>query len=276
MNLRKAPLWLLLLLLALCAGSIFFAVKQRRSAAERESALARLEAENRALRARAGEAPRQETQATDVTKTAEPAHQGRAGLSEAEMAARLDSVRMLSQVKDQLAAAKTSIAELQSRVQELEATADKAADENKRRAATEAELKESLAGANRIVEAMQTELKGKTERLVALETASRRTSDDMKSANDKIAKVTGWARDLEDLNRRREVYLNSLMRRYRDLTDQVRAMTIRLDNPQETARPSQSVDLPRLQNIVALAEEDLRQLASLNSQAARLSQKMRN
>lgn len=276
MNLRKAPVWLLVLLLALCAGSVFFAVRQWRSTAERESTLARLEAENRALRARAGEPPREDTPEAEAPKTAEPAHKGHSGLSEAEMAARLDSVRMLSQVKDQLAAAKTSIAELQSRVQELEATSDRASEENKRRAATETELKENLAGANRVIEAMQTELKGKTERLVALETASRRTSDDMKAANDKIAKVTGWARDLEDLNRRREVYLNSLMRRYRDLTDQVRAMTIRLDNPQETARPSQSVDLPRLQNIVALAEEDLKQLASLNSQAARLSQKMRN
>jgi len=276
MNLRKTSAWLLIPMLAVCAGSIYFAVKQRRSAADKEGALARLEAENRALRARAGEAPRTEAPADGETKTAGPARPGHAALSEAEMAARLESVRMLSQMKDQLSAAKTSIAELQNRVQELESISSRTEEENKRLAQEETDLKENLAGANRVVEAMRTELKGKTDRLVALETASRKTADDLKAANDKIGKVTGWARDLEDLNRRREVYLNNLMRRYRDLTDQMRALTIRLDNPQETAHGSPAADLPRLQNIVSLAEEDLRQLSSLNSQAARLVQKMRN
>lgn len=275
MNLRKSSAWLLIPMLAVCAGSIFFAVKQRRSAADKEGVLARLEAENRTLRARAGE-PAPAAPAAEESKAAGPARPGHSALAEAELAARLEGVRMLSQMKDQLAAANSSIAELQNRVQELESTSSRTEEENKRLAAAESDLKEDLAGANRVIEAMKTELKGKTDRLVALETASRRSADDLKAANDKIVKIAGWTRDLEDLNRRREVYLTNLMRRYRDLTDQMRALTIRLDNPQESAHGSPAVDLPRLQNIVSLAEEDLRQLSSLNSQAARLGQKMRN
>jgi chromosome segregation ATPase len=269
----KAPLWLLLALLAVLAGAVIFGIAQFRRAADERAAVTRLEEENRRLKASPAISPAP-APVVEESHGAEASHGGRRQPSEAEIEARLDSVRMLGQVKDQLAVAKTSIAELQARVHELEATAVQAGEESKRRAAAETELRESLASANRVVEAMQTELKGKTERLAAVETASRRTSEDMKAANDKIEKMTAWSREFEDLNRRREGYLTNLMRRYRDLTDQVRAMTIRLDNPQEGAR-SQVVDLPRLQNVVQLAEEDLRQLASLNSQAARLAKKLK-
>jgi chromosome segregation ATPase len=274
MKSRKAPVWLLLALLALSAGAVIFGIAQYRRAADDRTALIKVEEENRRLKvspvASATPAP-----AVEESHGTEPSRGGRSQPSEAEIQARLDSVRMLGQVKDQLAAAKTSISELQARVAELEATAAQAGEEGKRRAASEAELRESLASANRVVDAMQTELKGKTERLAAVEAASRRTSEDMKSANDRIEKMIASSREIEDLNRRREVYLTNLMRRFRDLTDQVRAMTIRLDNPQEGAR-SQVVDLPRLQNVVQLAEEDLRQLSSLNSQAARLAKKLKD
>lgn len=268
----KAPVWLLLALLAVSAGAVIFGILQyRRAAAERASAL-RLEDENRRLKASAAAS---KAPAPAEAPRGEALPGGRSQPSEEEVAARLDSVRMLAQVKDQLAAAKASITELEARVHELEAAAAQAGEESKRRAATEADLRESLAGANRVVDAMQAELKGKTERLAAVEAASRRTSEEMKAAKDKIDKVAAWSREFEDLNQRREFYLTNLMRRYRDLTDQVRSLTIRLDNPQEGAR-SQVADLPRLQNVVQLAEEDLRQLSNLNSQAARLAKKLRD
>ena len=274
MTSRKAPLWLPLLLLALFAGALFFVWKQKQDTMQREAALSRLQEENRALAARAAGRPAEPPAPAEAPPTADRTP-GHAAPTAAETAARLDSVRMLSQVKDQLTTARTSIAELQDRVRELEAASEKAIGENKQHAQAESELRESLASANRVVTAMQAELKSKTDRLAALETGARRTTDDMRTANDKITKMATLARDLEDINRRRDLYLNNLMRRYRDLTDQVRAMTIRLDNTDETPR-RQTVDLPRLQNTVQLAEEDLRQLTSLNSQAATITQKMRN
>ncbi len=273
---RNAPVWLMVLLLAVCAGAAVFAYLQYKAGVDRAGALSRLEAENRTLRERVSQAARQANVPPPEPARESPEHlKVSPGMSAGEIAARLESVRLLGQVKDQLAASKASILELQNRVHELEAGAERASVENQRLASAEADLREKLAAANRIVDAMQVELKGKTDRLLMLENATRRTSEDMRSANEKIAQFAGWARDLEDLNRRRDNVLTNLTRRYRDLTDQMRAVTLRLDNPQEGPR-TQPLDLSRLQNAIQLAEDDLRQLASLNSQAARITQKMKN
>jgi hypothetical protein len=56
-----------------------------------------------------------------------------------------------------------------------------------------------------------------------------------------------------------------MLRRYKDVTEQYRALSARLDNPPDTSR---------IQDSIALAEEDMRQLAGLNAQASRLQQRI--
>lgn len=272
----RLPLWVAALLVAAVCG--FLAWRQTRIAAHLNETIARLEQENQHLRAEAAKMAGETAslRARLGAETDESRRSGGASTPDAsDVESRLDAIRIIGSLKDELAAAKTSIAEMQNRILELQADIDRTTEENKKLAQAEAELRESLSSARRVIEAMQTELKGKNERLVQLEIAARRNAEDLKVANERIKRVTAWSEELEDIQRRREVHLANLARRYRDLNDQLREMALRLDNPQESTRPL-SMDLSRVQTVIHSAEEDLRQLAGLNSQAQRLQRKMRN
>jgi chromosome segregation ATPase len=185
----------------------------------------------------------------------------------------LETVRTLTQVQGKLTAANSAIAELQNRTHELEAALARMTEENKQLNSAEAELKESLASTNRIVSVMDTEIKAKTERISQLENAARKNREDTTTAAQKLAQLSATTKELEDINRRRENTVNSLQRRYRELTDQFRGAAMRVeqnrDNPAALAP-----DLSRIQSTVQSAEEDLRQLIGLNTQAQRAAQKL--
>lgn len=114
-------------------------------------------------------------------------------------------------------------------------------------------------------------MKGKDERLADLEAANRRLREDNRASADKIAQIPRYLRELEEINRRREGYLSNILRRYKDITDQYRALSARLDR--DSTAPGAS-ELGAIQNTISMTEEDLRQLASLNSQASRVQQKI--
>ncbi|HBY58815.1 MAG TPA: hypothetical protein DEH78_03275 [Solibacterales bacterium] len=250
------------------AGTGFIAWRQFRAAESAAQAAAKAQTEATELRQLLDRANQRRQDAGEPPIAApgrEPAH--RPSSSPVDHAARLESIRLLGQTRDQLAASQASVRALEQKVAELEAAAQKAAEDNKRLSDAESELRENLGANQRLVDAIQTELKGKSERLLQLETAMRRGGDEMKALNEKLARATKSNREVEDLNRRREIYLTNLQRRYRDITDQMRAMALRLDNPQE--RPNQ-MDLSRIQTALQSAEEDLKQLSNLNAQAARL------
>jgi chromosome segregation ATPase len=185
----------------------------------------------------------------------------------------LEAVRALTQVQAKLTAANGAIAELQNRTHEFEATIARLTDENKRFESETAELKESLASTNRIVSAMEVELKSKTERLVQMEAAVRKARDDTAGSAQKLSQAAATAKELEDINRRRENTLTSLQRRYRDLTDQFRAFALRLDTNRDNPT-TLTPDLSRIQSNVQSADEELRQLVGLNTQAQRIAQKI--
>jgi|HigsolmetaAR201D_1030396.scaffolds.fasta_scaffold16912_2 Chromosome segregation ATPases len=272
----RLPLWVAsLLAAAVCA---VLAWRQYRIAADLNETIARLEQENQHLRAEAARMAGETAslrarlgEETDERKRPE----GDSMSDDSDVESRLDAIRIISSLKDELAAAKRSIAEMQNQILELQADIDRTTEENKKLIQAEAELRESLSSAQRVIEAMQTELKGKNDRLVQLEIAARRNAEDLKVANERIKRVTAWSEELEDIQRRREVHLANLARRYRDLNDRLREMALRLDNPQESTRPL-SMDLSRVQTVIQSAEEDLRQLAALNSQVQTLQRKLRN
>lgn len=188
-------------------------------------------------------------------------------------AGQLEAVRALTQVQAKLTAANSAIAELQNRSHEFEATIARLTGENKRLESETAEVKESLASTNRIVSAMEVELKSKTERLLQMETAVRKAREETAGTAQKFSQVAATAKELEDINRRRENTLTSLQRRYRDLTDQFRAFALRLDTNRDNPT-TLTPDLSRIQSNVQSADEELRQLIGLNTQAQRVAQKI--
>jgi hypothetical protein len=81
---------------------------------------------------------------------------------------------------------------------------------------------------------------------------------------------------LQDLDSRRDALLTSIMRRYRDITSQFRAMSGMLGSNRDsnTGSPLTDAALTRIQSAVSSADDDLRQLNELSAQARQLEKKL--
>lgn len=190
-------------------------------------------------------------------------------------AARLESVRALAQVQGKLTAASSAIAELKSKSEELQAMVARLTEENRRLTAESADVKESLGSTQRIVTAMETEMRSKTDRIVQLEGASKKTRDEHAGAMERLSQLSSTLRELDDINRRREGFLTSLQRRYRELNDIYRGVALRIDNSRDNPGAANvGSEVSRMQSSVQLAEDELRQLTALNTQAQRIAQRL--
>ncbi len=191
----------------------------------------------------------------------------------AEEARRLAAVRELAAAQTRLAETQAALLDWKNRVAELEASLERASAENRRLAAAEAALSEDLENTRRIVQAMEAELRAKNDRLAQLETTLRRTRQELASLSQRSAASGQVLAELAEINRRRENTVTSLQRRYRDITDQLRALAVRLDTQRDNPAAAAG-DLSRIQTAVLAAEEDLRQLNVLNSQSQQLMLKL--
>lgn len=186
----------------------------------------------------------------------------------------IEAIRTVGQLKESLAAANAAVEQLKNRTAELESQLEKSAHQNRSNEARLAELTDKNQSLSGVVEAMQTELKGKSDRLVPLQMANKTLREENRAANDKISKITQIVDQLDDIHRRRDVYLTSILRRYNEITDQYRSLASRFDHRGEGSGPS-GVEISRIQNSISMAEEDLRQINALNAQAERLLRRMR-
>jgi chromosome segregation ATPase len=228
--------------------------------------VAALEAENLDLRRRleaAGiEAPAPETV---------PA----AGIRAAE-SARIEAVRALAELQKRFDSVQAQMQSLQSARLELESALESTIAERKRLSASEADLKENLASSRRVADALEAELKTKNDRIASLESDLRRARDANSAETRRTSQVAAILSSFDDVNRRRENTLTSLQRRFRDLTDAYRALALRLDTQRDSPAPVQitSGEVSRMTNTVQSAEDDLRQLNTLNAEAQRLTRRL--
>ena len=68
--------------------------------------------------------------------------------------------------------------------------------------------------------------------------------------------------------------MSSILRRYKDLTEQYRSLSGALDGRRPDSVGVNVPDLSRIQNSILMADEELRQIASLNAQALRVQRKI--
>lgn len=225
-----------------------------------------LEAENLDLRRRLADAgivaPRTDTEPPAGSRVAE--------------AARLEAVRALAELQKRFDAAQAQAQSLQTARMELESSLEAANAERRRLAGAEAELKDSLASSRRIIEAMETEIKAKNDRVAALESDLRRARDANSAEIRRASQIASILASFDDVNRRRENTLTSLHRRFRDLTDAYRALALRLDTQRDSQAPVQitSGEVSRMTNTVQSAEDELRQLNTLNAEAQRITRRL--
>ncbi len=182
-----------------------------------------------------------------------------------------DEVRSLNNT---LADANTAIQTLQTRIAELESQLEKVTAESKQSAAAEAELKQNLTDAGHTVESLRTEMNSQSRRLSELEAANQKLRETTSKNAQTSAQILQVASELQDVNRRRELYVSSILRRYKDLTEQYRALSASLDSRREHQAPLGTAELGGIQNTIAMSEEDLRQINALTVQASRIQKKI--
>ena len=150
------------------------------------------------------------------------------------------------------------------------ATATEAADGKKLKAQLD-ELRDDMQAARRMGEALQAELRAKSDRLVKVETSEKLMKERLARAESSVAKSVGSSKEIEDLNRRREAYLTALLRRYREVSDLYRNFTLNAQTRETPGAGLQAGDLSRIQTAIQQAEDDLRQLQALNARMAQLA-----
>lgn len=180
------------------------------------------------------------------------------------------------QLHSQLAASAAHVARLEARVSELETELERASEESRQTAVSKAEWKSVAEDARSTAEALRAELKKSQERAAELESANAKSREASAARTQQSTQAAQLAAELQQIYRRRDTYLTNVIRRYKELTDQYRSMVGVLESRHDREMPQPSgVELSRIQSTISLAEEDLRQLNTLNAQALRLEKKLK-
>jgi chromosome segregation ATPase len=174
-------------------------------------------------------------------------------------------------LRKSLADATATITSLESRVLDLTAETASLHQKLDADAAATAELQRKLDEANATATSLQARLKTSEER-----------ADKLKIEKEQAQKLAAQPprrtpspqevrleAQLQDITRRRDAAIASILRRYRDLANEYRSFgtDIALPNDREAA-PKSGPELTRIQNTITTVEEDLRQLTGLEAQAA--------
>lgn len=275
---RSTKLWMILLPLALASAGFWLGRATYPSGGER-ARMMQLEAENAELKSslrnlQAHSAAPDPHDSTRVVPEPSSKHPLR------REPARTDDTEAVRALRDSLWAANQSIADWQAKTAELQTQLDQLREDQKRQSAIETNLNEQLASSKRLIEAKDTELSEKNGQLAQLETANRKLSADSSAAGQKASQTLKYSDELQEIYRRREAALHTLIDRYKDVTEQYRAFASVLENrrgPEGTAGngiATAGPELGRIQNTISMAEEDLRQLNTLNAQAIRVQKKL--
>jgi len=149
-------------------------------------------------------------------------------------------------------------------------------EESERLAALNRENEAHVASAKLELANRDNELTRKAELISQMEAANRSTLEESGVRAQRATRQAELLKQLQELHRRRESYLNTMVSRYRDITDRYRAYASVLENrrgPEGTPGAGISIagpELGQIQTTITLAEEDLRQLTSLSAQVAKL------
>jgi chromosome segregation ATPase len=122
------------------------------------------------------------------------------------------------------------------------------------------------------LDSAQAESEASRQRSAALEAENAKLRSGASESSARAAELGRVLANLEDVGRRRDSYLTSLQRRYRDITSQLRGMSGMLASSPNSGTLNE--ELTRIQNAISQADDDLRQLSELNAQARQLEKKL--
>jgi len=182
--------------------------------------------------------------------------------------------QQVRRLHDSLAQSSAEAAHLQAKVTGLESRVEAAAEENRRLSTAVEEGRKNLEDTTQGMEALRAQLKAGGARLAEIENLNAQLKEEAATSRQSSAQTQQTISDLQNIFHRREMYLNNILRRYKEITEQYRAMSGVRDGRDREAGPLSSAEISRIQNSIALAEEDLKQISALNVQAERLQKKL--
>ena len=187
---------------------------------------------------------------------AHPVHRRRAAAPDPEKDA----------LRKRLAEATANIAALDSRVLELMGQTASLRQDLEARAASEAALQQKLEAATRSAAELQARLQTAEEQRAKLAAEREKLAAPQAPRTPPPADARLEAQ-LQDITRRRDALITSVLRRYRELANEYRSFGTATVASNDRDLAKTGPDLTRIQNTIAMAEEDLRQLNGLEAQA---------
>jgi uncharacterized phage infection (PIP) family protein YhgE len=182
----------------------------------------------------------------------------------------------IARLDQDLAESRATLVDLQSKlaaandqVAKMQAGADDRAAKQQADAQTQIEeLQKKLEAAQALSDIAR-------QRASVLETDNAQLKTDSSAANARSTDVAQIVTNLQDLERRREVYLTNILRRYRDIGDEFHAMSSMMDNSHEPGSGAcGGAALSRIQTAVTSAEDDMRQMSELNARTQKLQKQL--
>src|SRR5579872_6309999 len=273
---KSLPVWLTVVLVCAAlagAGNVLF--WQARMISRLQAQLAGRDAENAELRRRVDQLAHPQGEPAPAAPKASAPHSVAPDTGTASPEALSAAEHRAERLRDSLAEANAEITRLQSRVSDLQAQVESATADNRGLTSAAEASKKGLADAEQTLETLREELKANSARIAQLENSNARLLKDAAAASKQSAAPTQQIiSDLEGIFRRRETYLDNILRRYREITEQYRAMSGVMDSQRNRGVATSAAEISRIQNSITLTEDDLKQLSALNAQAARLEKKL--
>jgi len=255
-----------LVLGAVLVASLLIILRQSRQIAEFQR---HLEADTQAWRLIQGALRQKDLQKAPPAMAEEaPAKDDHAGIAKREA--------VIERLDRELAETRATLTDLQTQLstsndQNAQALATAQQQLQKQQADAQAQLEDL----QKKLDAALTQADIARQRVAALEADNAKLKTDAAGATTQAADVSHIIASLQDLDRRRDGYLTSILRRYRDITSEFHAMSSMLDTSHEpSAGACSGAVLSRIQNAVTSAEDDLRQLNEVNARSQKLEKQL--
>jgi chromosome segregation ATPase len=272
---KHIPLWLFLLLLAIVIANGFGMLWQARMIRAQWARIAQRDKENFQLQHRVEDLVRAQAAPARVPPPAPASVRSLHGTSPETLEALAEAENRNLHLRESLAQSNTELTHLQGMISDLQTQLQTTAGENKQLSAALDEEKKELAEEKQTVEDLRADVNTNVTRIAELDAANARFKSDAATGKQSAVELSKTFSDLEGLFRRREMYLSSVVRRYREMTEQYRAMAGLMDSRRDREGTVISgTEISHIQNAVALADEELRQISVLNVQAQRLEKKL--
>jgi DNA repair exonuclease SbcCD ATPase subunit len=162
----------------------------------------------------------------------------------------------------------TELTAAQAHGAELQLTIDSLRAENARLTAAENTARDQMAELRRSVETANSERAAIESKLHSIDAEVQTLRQQSRTATQRNEELTQTAKELQDVLRRQQTYVNNVVSRYREITDILRA----------PAAPAGSrdlgPDLVRAGSLISMTDEDLRAVRELNSRLALIQKRL--